>query len=308
MSLAVREREFVSLLGPSGCGKSTLLRMIAGLDRALGRARSRWQRALAGGGAGDIGFVFQEPTLMPWATVLRQCSACRCDWHGSGARRRGAARCAEALDTGRARRVRRRLSARALGRHADARLDRPRPGDRPRLLLMDEPFAALDEITRIRLNDDLLRLVGRPRSCTDRFRHPQHLRIGLPVEPRGGDGGAAGPVRARCRSTPIAATRLPRGAGIRRLSPRCRCAGRCRRVTAGACSHARAMSKKSATPCREIFRRLAARADRRPVAAVRAWQAVVRLRRDPSLSVPAPLADRADAGRRLAEPVDRRCW
>jgi NitT/TauT family transport system ATP-binding protein len=72
LDLAVHAGEFVSLLGPSGCGKSTALRIIAGLS-----APSRGQVAWADGGAADartvgahrIGFVFQEPTLMPWATV-----------------------------------------------------------------------------------------------------------------------------------------------------------------------------------------------------------------------------------------------
>ena len=66
LDLAVGRHEFVSLLGPSGCGKSTVLRLIAGLAR-VSRGRIDWP---GGEALGDIGFVFQEPTLMPWATVF----------------------------------------------------------------------------------------------------------------------------------------------------------------------------------------------------------------------------------------------
>src|SRR6478609_9481706 len=66
--LEVREGEFVSLLGPSGCGKSTALRIVAGLSTAS-KGLVEWPD-----GAGKIGFVFQEPTLMPWPTLLRMCS------------------------------------------------------------------------------------------------------------------------------------------------------------------------------------------------------------------------------------------
>ncbi len=67
MNLTVNEGDFISLLGPSGCGKSTALRLIAGLMQPT-QGRILW----AGGqGRGDLGVVFQEPTLMPWATVAR---------------------------------------------------------------------------------------------------------------------------------------------------------------------------------------------------------------------------------------------
>ena len=75
LDLDVRPGEFVSLLGPSGCGKSTALRIIAGLSEPT-RGKIEWPGAAAGDGARDIGFVFQEPTLMPWATVRPMC-ACR---------------------------------------------------------------------------------------------------------------------------------------------------------------------------------------------------------------------------------------
>ena len=119
--LAVRDGEFVSLLGPSGCGKSTALRIIAGLSEASEGA-VEWPQ----GAAGKIGFVFQEPTLMPWADVAAnvrlplELGACR------GARRRSARRWPASASADFAQ----RLSARTVGRHEDARLDRARAGDR----------------------------------------------------------------------------------------------------------------------------------------------------------------------------------
>ncbi len=71
ISLAVEAREFLTLLGPSGCGKSTILRLIAGLGSATG-GRIEWTGDESRHAARrNIGFVFQEPTLMPWATVSR---------------------------------------------------------------------------------------------------------------------------------------------------------------------------------------------------------------------------------------------
>jgi NitT/TauT family transport system ATP-binding protein len=152
VSLDVGERELVSLLGPSGCGKSTLLRMIAGLDAPSGGSLSA---PALDGAAADTAFVFQEPTLMPWASVFDNM------WlplRLAGISRANAAQ-----------RIRETLSAVAL-----AEFESAFPGElsggmkmrtsiaralvtRPRLLLMDEPFAALDEITRQRLNADVLR-------------------------------------------------------------------------------------------------------------------------------------------------------
>src|SRR2546423_14874925 len=68
LDFTVRAGEFVSLLGPSGCGKSTALRIIAGLSEPT-RGRVDWPDQSSGAAARDIGFVFQEPTLMPWTTV-----------------------------------------------------------------------------------------------------------------------------------------------------------------------------------------------------------------------------------------------
>lgn len=150
LDLAVGRHEFVSLLGPSGCGKSTALRLIAGLGRP---SRGRIERPAV---EGEVGFVFQEPTLLPWATVADNV------WlplRLSGrARRDCAGEVGEALElvglAGFARAYPRELSGGMKMRVSIARA----LVTRPRLLLMDEPFAALDEINRFRLNDDLLRL------------------------------------------------------------------------------------------------------------------------------------------------------
>ncbi len=152
VELAIGQGDFVSLLGPSGCGKSTVLRMMAGLiEPTAGRI------AMTGGsGTGDIGFVFQEPTLMPWASALKNVML---PLRLAGTDRREAeGRAAAALASvglaGFERAYPRALSGGMKMRVSIARA----LVTRPRLLLMDEPFAALDEITRHRLNNDLLTL------------------------------------------------------------------------------------------------------------------------------------------------------
>lgn len=151
LDLEVREGEFLTLLGPSGCGKSTALRMIAGLSSPT-RGELRWRD----GGRPEIGFVFQEPTLMPWTSA----------WNNVYLPLRLAgwskARAAPVVDRalelvglkGFERAWPRELSGGMKMRVSIARALVLRPP----LLLMDEPFAALDEITRFRLNDDLLAL------------------------------------------------------------------------------------------------------------------------------------------------------
>jgi NitT/TauT family transport system ATP-binding protein len=153
--LDVRPGEFLSLLGPSGCGKSTALRLIAGLAEPSGGTIA-WSGAAAGPPTRpDIGFVFQEPTLMPWATVTANV---RLPLRLAGLKADAPARVDAALArvglAGFAQSYPRELSGGMKMRASIARALVTEPA----LLLMDEPFAALDEITRFRLNNDLLTL------------------------------------------------------------------------------------------------------------------------------------------------------
>jgi NitT/TauT family transport system ATP-binding protein len=152
LDLDIRDGEFLSLLGPSGCGKSTALRIVAGLSEPS-RGTVTWSDPAARKG---LGFVFQEPTLMPWATVFNNVFL-PLKLSGSGRdavrervmetlTRVGLADFAQAYPRELSGGMRMRVSiARALV-------------TAPRILLMDEPFAALDEITRFKLNDDLVAL------------------------------------------------------------------------------------------------------------------------------------------------------
>jgi NitT/TauT family transport system ATP-binding protein len=155
VSLDVGEGEFLSVLGPSGCGKTTLLRLIAGLATPSGGSLERPV------GRNETGFVFQEPTLMPWATALANV-ALPLKLAGM-ARAERARRATEALAgvglAGFEKSYPRELSGGMKMRVSIARA----LVTRPRLLLMDEPFAALDEISRHKLNIDLLALWQRER-------------------------------------------------------------------------------------------------------------------------------------------------
>jgi NitT/TauT family transport system ATP-binding protein len=152
VSLDVQAGEFLSVLGPSGCGKSTLLRLIAGLAEPT-TGTIDWSDE---SGRGDLGFVFQEPTLMPWATALANVALpLKLRGIAKGERE---ARAAEALDNVGLKGFE-RVWPRELSGGMKMRVSLARAlVVQPRLLLMDEPFAALDEITRHRLNDDLLEL------------------------------------------------------------------------------------------------------------------------------------------------------
>jgi NitT/TauT family transport system ATP-binding protein len=153
LTMDVREGEFLSLLGPSGCGKSTALRMIAGLAD-VSRGSIKWPQG--GSAKSDIGFVFQEPTLMPWATVFENVYL-PLKLRGTS-RGQAASKILEMLAlvglSDFAHVYPRELSGGMKMRVSIARA----LATSPKLLLMDEPFAALDEITRFKLNDDLLRI------------------------------------------------------------------------------------------------------------------------------------------------------
>mgnify|MGYP000937752213 CR=1 FL=1 len=155
VTFSLGEERVLGVVGPSGCGKSTLLRVIAGLDLA-----SEGSLALDGeriaGPRPDVAVVFQEPRLLPWASVRKNIALAL--WDVPADERRAAVEEALAkveltafgdalprqLSGGMAQRV---GIARALVR-------------RPRLLLLDEPFAALDPLTRLRMQDHLLEMVG----------------------------------------------------------------------------------------------------------------------------------------------------
>jgi len=150
LDLNVRAGEFLSLVGPSGCGKSTALRIIADLIAPTAGSVT-WPS-----GKPEIGFVFQEPTLMPWRNALdnarlplelRGISRRDAELRSKAALERvGLAEFEKAYPRELSGGMKMRVSiARAIAAH-------------PKLLLMDEPFAALDELTRQSLNDDLLKL------------------------------------------------------------------------------------------------------------------------------------------------------
>jgi NitT/TauT family transport system ATP-binding protein len=156
LDLEVRAGEFLALLGPSGCGKSTALRIIAGLSEPTEGAVEWAATATSAGSENRIGFVFQEPTLMPWANVFNNVLL-PLNLHGAPA----------SQAAGRVDAVLGRVGLQQFGRGYPRELSggmRMRVSiaralvTEPQLLLMDEPFAALDEITRFKLNDDLLQM------------------------------------------------------------------------------------------------------------------------------------------------------
>jgi NitT/TauT family transport system ATP-binding protein len=150
VDLAIGNGEFVSLVGPSGCGKSTILRVVAGLLAPTSGTMDFPQ------GRPEIAFVFQEPTLMPWARTLEN-ARLPLDLKGvprTQANERAADALARVGLNGFEHAFPRELSGGMRMRVSIARA----LAARPKLLLMDEPFAALDEFTREALNDDLLSL------------------------------------------------------------------------------------------------------------------------------------------------------
>ncbi len=157
IDLRIAGGEFASIVGPSGCGKSTLLRLVAGLIAPSSGSltvggkpppEARLSRQ-------DLAFVFQDATLLPWRTVEQNISL---PLELGRQQRAGALSVAQALDmvglTAFARAYPRQLSGGMRMRASIARALVTHPG----LLLMDEPFGALDEMTRQRLNEELLRL------------------------------------------------------------------------------------------------------------------------------------------------------
>ena len=158
VDLAVAEGEFVTLLGPSGCGKSTLLKMIAGLLEPSDGRLLLWRKPVhqLDESKRKMAFVFQSPTLMPWATVRTNV---RLPLDLAGVARRDAeTRVGEALALVGLSKFADNLP-RALSGGMQMRVSIARGlVTEPDLLLMDEPFGALDEITRHKLDADLLGL------------------------------------------------------------------------------------------------------------------------------------------------------
>ena len=152
ISFGVRDGEFVSIIGPSGCGKSTLLRLIAGLiapssgSISIGESTVREARA-----ARKFGFVFQEPTLLPWRSALQNVTLLlELARRGSAAERR--ARGIELLElVGLGQFVDTPPAKLSGGMQRRVGIARALAVD-PQIVLLDEPFGALDEITRQQMN------------------------------------------------------------------------------------------------------------------------------------------------------------
>jgi NitT/TauT family transport system ATP-binding protein len=155
VSFTVERGEFVTFLGPSGCGKSTLLKLVSGLSPASGGTVQ--VNGMTPENAREMmSFIFQDATLLPWRTVEQNVGLGLELEYASGDVRK--ARVAQMLElvslSNVARRYPRQLSGGMKMRVSIARA----LVSRPRILLLDEPFAALDEMTRDRLNEELLRL------------------------------------------------------------------------------------------------------------------------------------------------------
>jgi sulfonate transport system ATP-binding protein len=214
VSLRLRGSEAVAVIGASGCGKSTLLRLVAGLD-APSEGRIVLDGAALDGPSPKVGVVFQEPRLMPWLRLIDNVAFGlsrdlprpeRRDLAEAALARVGLARFATALP--------KTLSGGMAQRAALARA----LVTRPPVLLLDEPFSALDALTRQALQDELLRLWEEDRPTmllvthdldealylADRVvvlgGHPGHVRLDLEVplpRPRPRDGVALAELRAR---------------------------------------------------------------------------------------------------------------
>jgi sulfonate transport system ATP-binding protein len=189
LRLIVREGEIVSLVGASGCGKSTLLAIVAGLDPHFHGQVSLAGKARTGIDA-DVGFVFQEPRLFPWLTVAQNIAF----GQGAGAQHdpRVDALLAQVGLTGYRDALPKQLSGGQAQRVAIAR------GlfTQPRVLLLDEPFSAVDAFTRVKLQDLLVKLAHENRVTLLMVTHDIDEALFLSDRVVLLDG-AAGPIRAQ---------------------------------------------------------------------------------------------------------------
>ena len=160
ISLTVQRGEFVTLLGPSGCGKSTLLKLVSGLS-AVSEGQVQVNGMTPVNARELMSFIFQDATLLPWRTVEQNVGlGMELEHAARGLRTERVAKMLELVGLGQvAKRYPRQLSGGMKMRASIARA----LVSRPRILLMDEPFAALDEMTRDRLNEELLRLYSEQR-------------------------------------------------------------------------------------------------------------------------------------------------
>jgi len=155
VSLTVRRGEFVTFLGPSGCGKSTLLKLVSGLS-PVSSGTVRVNGMTPENAREMVGFIFQDATLLPWRTVEQNVGlGMELEHTARSARKERVEQMLELVKLSNvATRYPRQLSGGMKMRVSIARA----LVSRPRILLMDEPFAALDEMSRDRLNEELLRL------------------------------------------------------------------------------------------------------------------------------------------------------
>jgi NitT/TauT family transport system ATP-binding protein len=155
--IQVRVGEFLTIIGPSGCGKSTFLRVVADLLPPLkGRLEVLGETAADARRRRDVAFVFQDATLLPWRTAVQ--NVLLPDHVGRPLPRDGAPSAMELMDLMGLQGLEHRYPAQLSGGQRQRVAIARALISQPRILLMDEPFGALDEITRDRLNDELLRL------------------------------------------------------------------------------------------------------------------------------------------------------